>query len=213
MTITKTDPARLPQWKGRAVPWITRWTGERSTSPFRPTIRNGLLAIEYEDGNENRERSGALWQRESLSRRGEPEFAMISTYRQRAAMTRGRCQVCGDKIEETPIRWLMPLDGIKHIDDSDITMSAPTCSGCIELALELCPHLKRKGYHILKVLDYEAWGVYGEFLMLGEQGPVRGQSYMGYEVDHPQGFSWHAVLAKQLVVRLTKYTIEETVRL
>lgn len=209
---TTTDPARLPQWKGHAVPWVTRWTGEISetvgqvsmvTTPEGPRIEIG-----YKDGLENRDANGALWIREGINRSGEPQFSEFNTYRQRAAMTKVRCQVCGDKINSRVIRWLvanMVLD--MREDGTATTTSPPTCDGCIPLALELCPHLKKGGWKIAKVVDYDCWGIFGEAIVMGKEG-VR--EIRGIEVPYDRpGFWYRNIVAKQMIARWNKFVIEE----
>lgn len=205
-----TSPDALPQWKGTAVPWIARWSDEIIREPYSMAqTREGMVFV-YPDGKENRDPRGYLWQREGLKRGGEPKFAQVNTYRQRASMRKCLCQVCGKKIDERPIRWLMPLEGIQRNPAGDpLTVSAPTCSDCIELALELCPHMKKAGYEILNVLEYSEWGVYGE-AMLQTRQRLR-PTFFGYDQDYGPQFSWELVFAKQVVVRLDKFTVEKRV--
>lgn len=223
-----TDPTTLSQWKDHPVPWVARWTGQKVEEALSISLTREGVHIGYKNGRENRESSGVLWLREGLNRSGEPEFGQVSAYRQRLSMTRRRCQVCGEHIQEDVIRWLM---GRKQFDISPagepLTVSPPTCSECIPLALELCPFLKGNETMILKVLEYEPWGVHGDAVVMRDPD--------GKPVDVRQGFdeemrpSWTrslriqygraaeyaergiympAILAKQQVVRLTKFTEE-----
>lgn len=206
-----TPKSALHQHKGQPVPWITRWTGEVVPVAHSFSVtKDGRARVFYPDGIEDRDPNGVLWKREGLGRHGTPQYAQVNAYRQRAAMRRRLCQICGSKIDERPIRWLVDDAGL-HYDDDDgtaITGSAPTCSSCIPLALELCPHLK-KGYSILKVLDYEPWGLYGQAVEIdieaGKRRDLRGV-YVPY-ADSPIELS--AIVAFQEIVRLTKYVIEE----
>lgn len=218
-TLTTTPASALPQWKGHAVPWVTRWTGEVCDDKLQVSISREGVHLEYKDGNENRDRdTGLLWKREGLGRAGEPQFAEVNTYRQRASMRHRKCQVCGSKINDRPIRWLMSRKQLHRGDatapwgvdeDSALTMSAPTCSACIPLALGLCPHLRSSPWLILKVLDYEPWGVYGEAVRVDRE-TGRGRDLRGIMVpfENPP-IELSAVVAFQSVVRLTKYVIEE----
>lgn len=214
--MSATDPNALPQFEGRPVPWITRWTNEIADDRYKYGLQmardGGTPFLTYNNGPEDRQ-GGTLWQREGIMRGGEPDWRNVSTYRQRASMTRRRCQVCGSKITDQPIRWLMPLDGLEQVDeDTTITMQAPTCSECIPLALDLCPNLKRAGYMILKVLDYEVWGVYGHVMVSVDGQPRRFQSAISYDLSHyGPGFSLGQVMAQQQVVALGKYVVEEQV--
>jgi len=212
-----TPVSDLPSYKGKPVPWITRWSGETSKDRFKyDIIRTSKgFSLVYPDGNETRE-GDLLWQREGLGRNGHPEFKNVSTYRQRAAMRKCLCQVCGKKILDRPIPWLVPVldDSIEYVDaDTPITLQAPTCAECIDLALQLCPHLKTNGYRILKVLDYELWGVFGQVLAVQEGRPVKMQSAVSYDTAmYGEGFSLGQVLAQQEVAKLGKFVVEKEFR-
>lgn len=211
-----TDPAILPQWNGRPVPWVTRWSGEvieeSLTISLHPERRE--IMVGYRNGNENREPSGILWQREGITRGGEPQWAQVSTYRQRASMTRRKCQVCGRKIESRVIRWLIPKRLLETTEDGEtLTTSPPTCDSCIPLALELCPFLKKSGeWVILRVLEYEAWGVLGEAVAYDKEKHatqrLRG-AMIKYDKEYPR-ISPGAVIAKQQVAQLTKFSEEKS---
>lgn len=229
MTATQTDKSTLIQFNGFPVPWVTRWTGQVPLNTGeRLTIgqdREGFF-VEYQSGANNRDQHGFLWQREGLNRTGEPEYSQVSTYRQRTCMTRRRCQVCGSHIESDVINWLLSKAQLEHYDSEVVTMSPPTCDGCIPIALDLCPHLK-KGYGVLvKVLDYEPWGISGEGFVLDEaQGVQRANNilvpYDGRQAAQvnntmalrysDKAFVPRAVIAKQMVVRFNKYVIQESV--
>jgi hypothetical protein len=211
-----TDPSTLPQFKGHPVPWVTRWSHERSADRLNYGVqitKDGSFRLGYKDGKDVRDGTGMLWQREGIARGGEPEWAAVNTYRQRSSMRRCQCQVCGKKIDERPIRWLMPPDGIEQVDeDTLITMQPPTCSECIPLALELCPNLKKHGYQILKVLDYKPWGVYGDVVMMSEGGLRKFKSAVSYDTTmYGPEFRLSHVMAQQAVVQLGKFVVEERV--
>lgn len=217
-----TDRTKLPQFKGRPVPWVTRWTAEISDSRYDLafTTREGHLS--YSDGNNHHDSHGVLWQREGIGRGGEPDWASVSTYRQKASMERRKCQVCGDKIADGPIRWLMPLgEGYEIFNENEdnevfLTWNPPTCEGCVLLALELCPHLKRNGYQVLKVLDYEVWGVTGLTMVVSEGQAFPMQTFVPYEEapDLPIPSTdlrqqQKRIMAQQTIVKLGKYVVDE----
>lgn len=211
----RTDVDTLPQWKGRPVPWVTRWTGE--IPPTRYDIakdENGNYT--YIDGQNIKDAHGILWQREGIGRNGDPDWAAVSTYRQRASMAKRLCQVCGTKIKPGSIFWLMPLhEGFIENDDGKmLTWNPPTCEGCIPLALELCPHLKRNGYQILRVLDYKVWGVMG--LTVTEVGSekIPTQAALPYEEDPDfpiYNIEPGHIMAQQMVAKLGTFIVEEAV--
>lgn len=209
--VLPTPKSALLQHEGQPVPWVTRWSGEVCDDPLQVSLApNGGLVLGFADGRENRDAYGMLWAREGITRAGTPQYSEVNTYRQRAAMTKRRCQICGSKINERPIRWLMSELSLNPLENGQAaTTSPPTCSGCIPLALELCPHLSAHPWVILKVLAYEPWGVMGQAATLDEEtGSIRShnQVYASYEnPPHKAG-----LVAKQLVVRLTKYVIEES---
>lgn len=167
-TTTRTDPAELPQYQGRPVPWATRWSGEAATDPL------GILAtadgpmISYPDGAVNRDEWGFLWRREGAVRRGEPQFTQLNAYRQKQSMRAPKCHVCGSKLPPGPIHWLLPDKGMGVSPEGEVTViSPPTCPGCVELARELCPHLRSaNGGDLLLVKRWRIWGVVGEAFIL-----------------------------------------------
>jgi hypothetical protein len=210
-----TDPNDLPQWHGRPVPWVTRWTGE--ISPTRYDIaadENGDFT--YIDGQNLKDAKGILWQREGIGRNGDPDWASVSTYRQRASIAKRKCQVCGNKIKPGSIQWLMPLDEgyIETGEGGMLTWNPPTCEDCIPLALELCPHLKRNGYQILKVLDYEVWGVMGlTITRIGDQ-PYPLQAARAYNEEDdllPKQIPAGQIMAQQMVAKLGTFIVDEVV--
>lgn len=212
-TIAATDPSTLRQWKGRPVPWITRWTGEVSETPTAMSIQRSTMSVvlRYKDGNEDHDDHGVLWMREGIGRQGEPQYSEVNAYRQRASVNKRLCQVCGTKIHDRPMRWLMPRSLLIDFEDTGDfgTLSAPTCEGCIPLALQLCPHLKANDYAILKVLDYERWGVMGQAVDVDLESEkyrdLRG-IHLPYE-GSPIPLT--AIVAHQQVVRFTKFVFEK----
>src|SRR5438445_6042211 len=162
-------------YKGLQVPWVTRWTGEvPAGAQVDVVLEQGEPVVRYADGIEFRDDHGVLWQREGIRRGGEPQFAQVSAYRQRAAMRGGKCQVCGQRITDRPIRWLMDPVQLTHLrDGTALTFSPPTCTGCVDVALDACPHLRNNDRLILSVLEYRIWGVWGDMVRLdpGEAEP------------------------------------------
>lgn len=218
MTETATDPSALPQHNGHPVPWVTRWTHEIAPDRFAYNLtisrdaqgKAGKPELHYEDRNEDR-MDGVLWQREGIRRGGKPDWASVSTYRQRLSMRKRKCQVCSNEITDLPIRWLMPLDGLEYVDENTvITVQPPTCSACIPLALELCPNLNARGYMILKVLDYSIWGVYGQVIITHENKPAMIQTAICYDTEqYGPDFTLGQVMAQQQVAQLGKFSVEK----
>jgi len=214
--MTTTDTSKLLQYQGRVVPWVTRWSGERSKDEVQLSLNPDTqeLTLGYPDGQgESREPSGILWQREGLSRSGVPEYSQVNTYRQRSAMRKFLCQVCGHKINERPIQWLLAKENIDHTESGTVlTMSAPTCSSCIPVAQALCPHLNTHGWVIAKVLEYRLYGVYGWGVLYdaGDQKTKRVNGvYISYDRNY-RGLAKTAICAMQQVAEFTKFTLEDT---
>lgn len=196
---------------GNVVPWITRWTGEVHPRRVQVTLeRVGLVASYGDELPDNRDDRGILWQREGISRTGRPQWAHINTYRQRASVRKGLCQVCGKKIENRPVNWLITKSALMFKDDIALTTSAPTCDACIPIALELCPHFLNSDERPLlgKVLEWAPAGVFGTAYVrhpdTGEIEPIGEALYpYGSSAINPQ-----AVIAQQEVVRWIKYTYD-----
>lgn len=213
-TTIATDPSTLLSHKGHPVPWVTRWTGEIVEEQLSVAMDPDGLLLHYPRGNEDREANGVLWYREGIKRGGEPEYSQVNVYRQRASMRKCLCQVCGKKIDARPISWITPIE--EPIFDSDdghvYTQTPPVCDGCAALALHVCPALRSRGYRRLKVLEYEIAGVYGEAIVFVKDRTAMSRRKgltMVFDQDYGDDFSWRAVGAKQQVVRLTKFVVEE----
>lgn len=208
-TITPTPPDSLIQYQGRPVPWVTRWSGEVNEEPYSLSIISGpKLRVGYKTGVENREESGLLWQKEGINRAGEPQYSQINTYRQRMCMAKTLCQVCGKRINDHPIEWLMPRESLDLSDDGALTFSPPTCAACIPTALSLCPYLKTHEWIVAMVLDYGLWGVYGGVAVIDQEGGSQLSKGAWVPYGDPS-INMHAVIAKQSVARLNKYVLKE----
>lgn len=194
-------------WKGRPVPWVARWTNEVSMDMFKVVVdSDSHLQLTFEDGKVNRDEHGVLWQREGITRGGEPQFSQVSTYRQKAAMRKMLCQVCGTKLPGGPVRWLFHKDNLIESSDGLLTMSPPTCEPCIDKARTHCPALKAAGSKILVVTDWEIWGIFGGAVLMTKNGLDRkSQIYVSYEQELPKHV---ALCAQQQVVRLLDYKEE-----
>lgn len=211
VTGTMTDPASLPQWQGRPVPWATRWTGEVAEDPmtFLPTPEGPIIT--YPDGAVNRDEWGFLWRREGAGRKGEPQFAELNAYRQKQSMRGPKCHVCGRKLPAGPITWLLPKNALSVSPEGRVTtISPPTCTGCVLLGRELCPHLRRGGSDLLLVKRWHVWGVIGEAFMFDGHEPVDRvkdiclQYGRSYKDTGP-----HTFVVRQQVMALDEYEVIE----
>lgn len=203
----------LLRWQGQIVPWVTRWTGEVIREPLQVDIRNGNAHIFYADGQGNRDAFGVLWQREGVSRGGEPEFAQVSCYRQRTSMLTNLCQVCGCKIDVSKgyIDWLVPRALLINKGQDLTTTSPPTCSKCIKIALAACPHLKANDWALARVSAYTVWGVHGD-IITRHKNRVRRKEGVAYKYAQNKPIAPPtAVLAKQQIVIWQRFDFIEGV--
>lgn len=171
--------------KGVPVPFIASWSQEitaamtgagtkgaklRMTQVMLPGQKpgQGPLYVQYEDETPgDRDAFGALWQRYPLAQgKGEPYFAKVHPLRQRRAMTRHLCQVCGNEADrnEDGWLWLVTVEDARRLADGGEprvrTGNPPVCERCCQLAREYCPHLL-KGNAVVRTPGYLPWGVYG----------------------------------------------------
>ncbi|WP_051108881.1 hypothetical protein [Actinomadura flavalba] len=134
-----------------AVPYITAWSSE-DTSPSRVVVRGGRVA--YSDESlYDRDAAGVLWARMGFSPGvGVPQFKSVHFLRQRRAMRRLLCQVCGQRAGDDAV-WML---SVREYEGADGTWPAPIttthpplCPSCVERSVRLCPHL-RGGHVVLR---------------------------------------------------------------
>ncbi|MFE4174458.1 hypothetical protein ACFRR7_20800 [Streptomyces sp. NPDC056909] len=187
------------------VPYITRWSSERILPAVVLADDRG---IRYADElPHDRDARGILWKRVGLSPgKGRPVFGDVHFLRQRRAMRKLLCQVCGgpaDRTEDGTL-WLVGEDA----DDREtwsaefITGHPPLCVPCAVTSVRACPHLRER-YVALRVRTFELGGVQGALYRLHGHLPV------AYSADGVPFDSWrvHWVLAGQLIMRLRAYTL------
>lgn len=212
-TPTVTDPATLPQWQGRPVPWITKWTGETSMDPFTFGFdRTGQPVVTYPDGHDNRDDHGFLWRREGAGRKGEPQFREVNAYRQKQSMRVPRCQVCGTTLRLGPLLWLLPKEGSLAVSPEGVatTHVPPTCEACIPLARQLCPHLRKEGSNLVRVDRFHVWGVMGEAIMLDGNEVIAREKDVCLEYGRSyRDVSYRNFVVRQQMVALDDFTVVE----
>lgn len=187
------------------VPYITRWTGEKA-SPVRIVQRGG--GIGYADELPwDRDESGVLWTRVPWRPgQGRPEFGKVHATRQRRAMTRLLCQVCGQQADRTAagLLWLVGEDPV----DTDswpvplLTVHPPVCARCAAGAIDACPHLRKK-HAMLRVRAFDLVGVRGALYRPGRPAPVA-VDVAGVAFNDPR-IGW--VKAGQLIMRLREFSV------
>lgn len=190
------------------VPYITSWTGERE--PKTSVVERRAGGIGYARENVlDRDELGVLWSRHASSPgRGRPEFGKVHTMRQRKAMSRLLCQVCGEPADrdEDGVLWLWKdhRDHWRGWPEGMWLTEPPVCVPCVGLATRLCPAL-RPGAVAVRVGECPVVGVHGTLYGPGPRGPmpvdVTNVSYHGPAAD------W--VRADHLVRELRDCTIVE----
>lgn len=146
------------------VPYITTWSEER---PLPATvIEHPRLGISYADETlGDRDENGVLWQRmPSRPGHGRPQFGKVHPLRQRRAMRRLLCGICGGPADRTEagVLWLI-RDFRGDWPDWPEGMAAtepPVCRPCARISVRACPAL-RAGYVAARIGDSRVAGVYG----------------------------------------------------
>lgn len=130
------------------VPYITAWSGEavdaRLTLRWHPEA--GGLRLSYRDEVAQDRMWGVLWARQGISRQGRPEWKLVNTLRQRRAMLRSLCQVCGQTATDHHtgrVWWILADDPSDTSTGDGYTNAPPTCRSCIPNAIASCPRLRR----------------------------------------------------------------------
>ncbi|WP_018680970.1 hypothetical protein [Actinokineospora enzanensis] len=151
---------------GRHVPYVTSWTSE--TNPPRPRIivRPDGCGIGYADETmTDRDKQGVLWSRVPFTPGvGKPVFGAVHSLRQRRAMRRLLCQVCGQPADHISTGVLWMLRDYRHDWDSwpagmGVT-EPPICRACATHSAQACPALRR-GYVLVRVAAHPVVGVHG----------------------------------------------------
>ncbi|ONI81715.1 hypothetical protein ALI144C_20175 [Actinosynnema sp. ALI-1.44] len=165
----------MPRSGGLAVPYVTAWSAEQNVSGeviLRPGGGVGYLDESIVD----RDAYGVLWVRSaSCPGAGKPVFGEVHSLRQRRAMRRLLCQVCGDAADRTPdgILWLLPdfREDWPGWPDAMANVEPPICLRCAGVSMRLCPRLRR-GAAVVRVLECPVVGVRGKLYAPGQEGPI-----------------------------------------
>lgn len=146
------------------VPYITTWSEEK----LLPTtiVEHPGAGIAYADETlTDRDKYGVLWQRmPSRPGHGRPQFGKVHSLRQRRAMNRLLCGVCGGPPDQTDqgTLWLITdfRDDWPDWPEGMAAIEPPVCLPCARLAARACPAL-RKGHATVRVGQSTVAGVYG----------------------------------------------------
>lgn len=214
MTADAVDlPEGIPRWGAMPVPWITRWTEEVIAGPYACNTFTDPPEIVYPGAV--RDRQGVLWMPENWQRGGKPMFSQMNSARQRLAMRKMLCQVCGEQIHDRPITsWLMTKGQIisrLNLPGGLLTTNPPTCQACMHTALVLCPHLSGRKESIFRITarKWEAYGVTGEAVARDRNGGIAHKNNIIYRYGDPGARS---VLAKMSAMLITEFDFEEVAR-
>lgn len=157
------------------APYITSWSAEHRL-PFTVVERRGWGIAYTDETAVDRDGNGVLWDRmSSRPHQGRPQFGQTHPLRQRRAMRRLLCQVCGGPADRTRdgILWLLP----DHRGDWEGwprgmgNVEPPVCLPCVCVSLRLCPALK-KGAVALRVRECPVAGIRGALYQSNGVMPV-----------------------------------------
>lgn len=152
------------------TPYITQWSEERE--PPSQVIERPGRGIAYLDENlADRDDRGVLWFRTpSRPGRGQPVFNQVHPLRQRRAMRRLLCGVCGKPANRSDegVLWLLRdfRDDWPGWPDEIGATEPPVCLPCVPLASRMCPSL-RKGVVAVRVRHAPIAGVRGALYRSG----------------------------------------------
>jgi hypothetical protein len=149
---------------GTPVPYVAAWSDEKPL----PTqvIARGPAGIGYTDETIlDRDEHDVLWTRiPSRPGQGTPILGRVHSLRQRRAMRRLLCQVCGQPAHRTEqdLLWLL-LDHREDWPDWPENIAntyPPVCPTCARKSIRACPALRR-GYVAVRARHCPLSGVYG----------------------------------------------------
>jgi hypothetical protein len=207
----------VPMWGRFPVPWVARWTGERTAKQFTVgySMLTGTPFIRWPDDAEPFiDDHGVRWQPEAVTRQGTPMFGELNTHRQRMAMRRARCQVCGQPMTGETASWLMAANQWQPGPIDGLTTNPPTCERCIPLALAVCPFMNKHERHEddavyrLTVRRWHAWGALGTMALPMSEVRKTG-TQVARNVARENGTPYpERFFAKLAIARLVDYDLE-----
>lgn len=196
-------------FKGFPVPHITLWSAERLPEPRVVSTRAGLRIAGHEH-----DREGVLWLPSALRPgRGRPIHGSVSGPRQRRAMRRLLCQVCGGPpdLNEQGYLWLLRDERGSYAGwpEGDITTHPPVCRLCGALSVLLCKNFVRGTATAVRVRRPIVDGVFGKPYAVSKRSmtPLKLNTML---LDDP-ALPW--MLGHQLAASLTEVTVVDLPRL
>ncbi|WP_051764682.1 hypothetical protein [Saccharothrix syringae] len=159
------------------VPYIAMWSEEAVREP-QLVERRGGAGIAYADEIlGDRDSRGVLWDRATVaSGRGKPQFAKIHVHRQRRAMRKLLCQVCGRPAhgDDRGVLWLLRnrTGDWRGWPEGMLVSEPPVCESCLALATRVCPALRDEGHLVAQAASCPVHGVEGFRYRAGAGRPV-----------------------------------------
>lgn len=194
----------LRMWQGGPVPWVTAWTGEAIPAQrVREHHGIGGRGLGLVDEVPADRALDVLWVRMPATRAGAPDFPTMHALRQRTALFRGLCQVCGGQVgdgTEGPL-FMMAAAG-RPIGEGERTMSSPVHDPCALTAARACPPLRRRGHVAARVSYTVPWGVQGLLYDPGTLEQIPSDRHGLHSVPYTDAAALRWVLATRYVVTL-----------
>jgi hypothetical protein len=146
------------------TPFITQWSEEQEP-PAQIVERPGRGIAYLDETVHDRDSHDVLWFRmPSRPRQGRPLFTKVHPLRQRRAMRRLLCGVCGQPADQTEdgTLWLLCdfRDDWPGWPERMGVTEPPVCLPCVRVASRLCPAL-RKGCVAVRARRAPVAGVWG----------------------------------------------------
>jgi hypothetical protein len=173
-------------WQELRVPWISPWSSEAAGDHTIVRRRLGGPGIGYADECHFDRRDDVLWVRvPAAPGHGRPRFAGVHALRQRQAMDRMLCQVCGGPTERPDGRYLFLVHSTsgRAIEEGERTSAPPVHEACAREAVRDCPHLRR-GWTAALVTGAPSWGVAGVLYDRATLQPLPGPEDEGGGLVH-----------------------------
>lgn len=157
------------------VPFVAAWSSEIPTEDPPVILRGSRIGYRGEVPSD-RDGVGVLWLRRATSRGvGNPLYGVVHPGRQRLAMARLLCQVCGEPADQDDrgVLWLLEDErrDYEGWPEDLLTTHPPVCLGCVRKAREQCPHMWR-GSTAVRVGKSDVCAVYGRRYTASRIGPL-----------------------------------------
>ncbi|MFI0188467.1 hypothetical protein ACH4PW_13035 [Streptomyces sp. NPDC017082] len=199
----------ITYWNGMPVPFITAWTKEAvPPQPLAVIHGRGGSGLGFRDEEAHIDRHyGVPWVRMPAVRGGRSDFAAVHALRQRQAMSRLLCQICGGPTVGTRpderTLFLTGAAGGRPITPGEQTTAPPVHAVCARLAVQKCPPLRDHGWAAALVGYAPTWGVAGQIHHPRTLEALGGDVSQVPFTDE-RGIRW--VLATRLVITLEEVT-------